>query len=523
MSNPSMNNPRPFGRPSPPYDPQSGTHFPLADTRTIRMFWVKEIKADYLLCKDEFANDVCVAKPAAMRQSVYDDLTFEGASAAHVGEYAATEAATGLMTGLLSPYMVNEPVLAVRVPGGVRSSERTAETGNNQDPFQQAVDPVLTENDRLILWEALNYACPRAWTPPDGSVILVQNDSDADQERMAVLGIDDWLFDPSQEEAKYKSRASASCVVPEADTHDGKFVILAEPIADGKVGRAYASGICPVKIDVQSADDEYADIADAETGHLESGSSGSAQILKKESGTGEKWALVRVSNVSPFSLVVLANAVANFAYVDDDNVGTAYAEEWQLASDGKRGLVKFDSLLGVGCPIDSIIMDMPTDSSNWGINWDQGVPPGTASTTFDVELKRSIFLAPILEDFDITDTTDTDADALSTGTAIEFEILGLTGKVVITADASEHDPPSGAGADIDLAGTAPQVLVMSRDVSATALADWNGYDAIYGAIASITQAGQITEPGAGATGGTEWTLTGTPASARVYAIKDGVF
>jgi hypothetical protein len=34
-------------------------------------------------------------------------------------------------------------------------------------------------------------------------------------------------------------------VTPAVDTHEGKFVILAEPIAARKIGRAYAAGLYP--------------------------------------------------------------------------------------------------------------------------------------------------------------------------------------------------------------------------------------------------------------------------------------
>ncbi len=76
--------------------------------------------------------------------------------------------------------------------------------------------------------------------------------------------------------------------------HVGRFVILAEPLADGEIGRAFAHGVCPVKINVEDESHTFADIEDAQTHYLKSGTSGAAQILWAESGTGEVWAIVRL-------------------------------------------------------------------------------------------------------------------------------------------------------------------------------------------------------------------------------------
>jgi len=70
-------------------------------------------------------------------------------------------------------------------------------------------------------------------------IILVRNDSGSDQNRLAVLGIDTPIIDPASNDSEFKNRVALSCVTPAADTHEGKFVILAEPIASGKIGRAY--------------------------------------------------------------------------------------------------------------------------------------------------------------------------------------------------------------------------------------------------------------------------------------------
>jgi len=133
------------------------------------------------------------------------------------------------------------------------------------------------------------------------SIVLVRNDSGSDQNRLAVLGVDGPIIDPAANEDEFKNRVALSCVTPAENTHEGKFVILAEPIATGKIGRAYAAGVCPVQIDVPDEDHEYlfAEIADGTTDNLKAAHYGSASILWREGGTGVQWAVVRLGKLMP--------------------------------------------------------------------------------------------------------------------------------------------------------------------------------------------------------------------------------
>ena len=133
------------------------------------------------------------------------------------------------------------------------------------------------------------------------SIVLVRNDSGSNQNRMAVLGVDAPIIDPSANEEEFRNRVALSCVTPEEGTHEGRFVVLAEPIANGKIGRAYAAGVCPVKIDVPDEEHEwrYAEIADGITGNLKVSMQGSATILWRAGGTGVQWAVIRLGQPVP--------------------------------------------------------------------------------------------------------------------------------------------------------------------------------------------------------------------------------
>ncbi len=145
---------------------------------------------------------------------------------------------------------------------------------------------------------------------PQPGVVLVRNDSGADRGRFEVLGVDAPVIDPAANEEAFKDRAALSCVAPAAGRHEGLFVVLAEPVAAGMMGRAFASGVCPVVLDAPEEDAllRSAEIADGVTASLAADPRGSAAILWRAGGAGLQWALVRLGAMGPGGVfpVVLA-------------------------------------------------------------------------------------------------------------------------------------------------------------------------------------------------------------------------
>jgi len=128
---------------------------------------------------------------------------------------------------------------------------------------------------------------------PDGT-ILVRNDTGVDQSQFAILGLSGPLFEPTNLQAFKNHPRIVKGIAPATGTHDNKFVVLAQPIAAGKMGRAIISGVYLAKVNVTNADHDYATITNAQTGYFTSAASGPVQILWKETGTGEKWAQIIV-------------------------------------------------------------------------------------------------------------------------------------------------------------------------------------------------------------------------------------
>lgn len=135
--------------------------------------------------------------------------------------------------------------------------------------------------------------------PPRASGILpVQNASGADRERFDILSIQIMVYSSTDNLDEFKGNPAIVGSMP-GTAQMGRFVILLEPIPSGRIGRGLVMGVTPVKVNFAGENDTYADLEDGQAGRLASHSSaGSARILWKEEGTGEKWALVKVGAVS---------------------------------------------------------------------------------------------------------------------------------------------------------------------------------------------------------------------------------
>jgi hypothetical protein len=163
----------------------------------------------------------------------------------------------------------------------------------------KAGDPVRL---RAPVWNALlDAAAARqgevgfgAESRPGRDTVLVKNASGADRERFDVLGIDSPVFTPAESAESFKNQVALKGVVPTEANHAGRFIILLEPAKSGAIVPGILAGVSPVRVNVQDEDHEFADVADGQCGYLASGTTGAAQILWKESGTGTKWAVVRV-------------------------------------------------------------------------------------------------------------------------------------------------------------------------------------------------------------------------------------
>jgi hypothetical protein len=131
---------------------------------------------------------------------------------------------------------------------------------------------------------------PSSYTP-----ILARNSTTGTVHRWGVLSVAGVVFTPSgatgNATQQFQDQPVLSGGLP---TGGSSFVVAVEPIAAGKIGRVAVAGVVQAKINVVSESDTFATAKDGDLTQLASATSGEAQILWKESGTGTgKWAIVR--------------------------------------------------------------------------------------------------------------------------------------------------------------------------------------------------------------------------------------
>lgn len=128
-------------------------------------------------------------------------------------------------------------------------------------------------------------------------IVFVRNDTGYDQSRFAVLGINGVIFTPDDNLREFQTRVAFTGVAPDG-SHRGKFLVLLDPLKDGKIGRAWASGVCPAQIELVDPSHRYCDVIDGDTSKLRSCGTGTASILYPGSagGSGDEWGVIRFGN-----------------------------------------------------------------------------------------------------------------------------------------------------------------------------------------------------------------------------------
>jgi hypothetical protein len=136
----------------------------------------------------------------------------------------------------------------------------------------------------------------------DRTLVRVLNSTGASVDRFAVLGIAGVAINATENLKDFQNVPVLNSATPDA-SHLGRFVITTEPIRNGKIGRCMLAGVVAVKVSMVESGQRWADVLAGDSTQLESGNVGTAQILWSESGTGTKWALVRLG-VLPGVVVV---------------------------------------------------------------------------------------------------------------------------------------------------------------------------------------------------------------------------
>jgi len=140
----------------------------------------------------------------------------------------------------------------------------------------------------------------------DSNVRLIKNNTGADVGQYQVLKLDGPVFSPTDNATGWLQRQTFKGITPTASCD---FAITQRAAPNGKTQPALFSGVSPCTINVTDAAHTHA-VAGTTAAKLVSATSGPAKILWKESGTGDKDAVVQLSQSGS------AGAVTSWASCD---------------------------------------------------------------------------------------------------------------------------------------------------------------------------------------------------------------
>ena len=216
----------------------------------------------------------------------------------------------------------------------------------------------------------------------DDDLVDVLNASGSDiGNRFGILAIDDLIVTPTDNQSEFENNWGFKGVTPDESNaeHRGNFIVTDGPIANGAIGRGRAFGITPVTIDVTNEDHIFADITDSDTTMLTSGVTG-ARIKWKESGTGQKKALVMLGAISTDGGTFFKTPAGGIPRATDElHPGSAACVRYRIVN-GVLTAAETDTVL---CHVESkdipgdLMIQAKTIDGNWVIDV-QPCPPEAA-------------------------------------------------------------------------------------------------------------------------------------------------
>lgn len=123
--------------------------------------------------------------------------------------------------------------------------------------------------------------------------VMVKNNTGAARERGEILGLNGPIITSAQNLDVFKTRIGFNGITPTA-SHHGQFCVLQESIPAGEIGLASLTGTVVCQVQINYTFLTRCDVEATYVQRLYAKPNGSAQILWAESGTGNKWAIVRL-------------------------------------------------------------------------------------------------------------------------------------------------------------------------------------------------------------------------------------
>lgn len=185
--------------------------------------------------------------------------------------------------------------------------------------------------------------------PPSTLVCTVLNTSGADKPERSVMRVSGAGIDPATVPLEFQRTPVLLADVPAAAID--RFVILLEPIKNGKCGRAAHAGLAVVDLNVLDADHLAAVPVAGDSTKLVSTNVAATPVVWKESGTGTKKAVVHLARYR--APVLLAGGAGTQNFTAATTPGTPFVLSGFGSSGGFNGAVEstgagFDLPLPVG-------------------------------------------------------------------------------------------------------------------------------------------------------------------------------
>lgn len=167
---------------------------------------------------------------------------------------------------------------------------------NPGDPLRiQATDwnTLLDVAEQARLTSLLTASGAARMSLRNGIVVPVKNNTGATLSRYHAAGIGAPLFTHADNADTFLNQLGFNGQ-DAAATYLGKFAVMQETTPDQKIGRGLLQGITVAEITVNHADHDRVDVDTSGGAKLVSQFYGAGEIVYKESGTGTKWAIIRV-------------------------------------------------------------------------------------------------------------------------------------------------------------------------------------------------------------------------------------
>jgi hypothetical protein len=138
----------------------------------------------------------------------------------------------------------------------------------------------------------------------DRDRIRVKNGTNVDMPRGHCVKLLDPIIPPTTNLEEFLANPTLEANTPDANSR-GQWAVLAEPIPALLYGWAWVAGIHAAQVRVLDPSHLYVDAipATGSTIYLATDTAGSARILWRESGTGTRWALLRLGSPAPSAAI----------------------------------------------------------------------------------------------------------------------------------------------------------------------------------------------------------------------------